>query len=96
LFPLTANITAARLSTANEDSKTLDLYVIIPCSGHASLIINELMAEEGIQEAKYAFPYKFTVKYDEQKTNPEKILNAQIFKEFRASTKEFTEEEIWG
>ena len=95
IFPLTANFAAARASTANEYSETLDLYVIIPCSGHASLIINELMQEEGVQEVKYTFPYKFTTKYDADITNPQKILETEIFKEFKASTTEFTEEEIW-
>lgn len=95
IFPLTANFAAARASTANEYSETLELYVIIPCSGHASLIINELMQEDGVQEVRYSFPYKFTTKYDGNITNPEKILEAEIFKEFRASLTEFSEEEIW-
>jgi copper chaperone CopZ len=86
IFPLTANFASARASTANENSETVELYVIIPCSGHASLIINELMQEEGVQEAKYTFPYKFITKYDGDITNPEKILEAEIFKEFKAST----------
>jgi copper chaperone CopZ len=87
IFPLTANLASARTSTANEFSQTLELEVIIPCSGHASLIINELNQEEGVQETRYAFPYAFTVKYDEELTNPEKILEAEIFNEFPGTMK---------
>jgi len=87
IFPLTANFASARSSTANEFSKTLELEVIIPCSGHASLIINELNQEQGVQETKYTFPYKFMIKYDEDLTNPEQILEAEIFKEFPGTIK---------
>lgn len=84
IFPLTANLASASASTANEDSQTLELEVIIPCSGHAPLIINELNAEKGVQEVRYSFPYTFRLKYDAEETNPEKILGAEIFKEFPA------------
>jgi copper chaperone CopZ len=85
IFPLTANLASARTSTATENSASLELNVIIPCAGHAPLIINELNQEKGIQEVKYTFPYKFVIKYDDEITNPEKIVEAQIFKEFPAT-----------
>ena len=84
IFPLTANFASASTSTATEESKSLELEVIIPCSGHAPLIINELNAEPGVQEVRYNFPYTFRVKYDGEETNPEKILEAEIFEEFPA------------
>ena len=87
IFPLTANLASASASTATEDSKTLELEVTIPCSGHAPLIINELNTERGIQEVRYSFPYTFRVKYDGEETNPEEILSAEIFKEFPAQKK---------
>lgn len=85
IFPLTANLASARLSTATDDSATLELNVVIPCAGHAPLIIDEINKEEGVQEVKYTFPYKFVVKYDDAITNPENILEADIFNDFPSS-----------
>lgn len=85
IFPLTANLASARSSLATEDSLSLELNVVIPCSGHAPLIINELKKEEGVQDVRYTFPYKFVVKYDGDVTNTNKIMQANIFKEFPAS-----------
>jgi copper chaperone CopZ len=85
IFPLTANLASARTSTATEDSATLQLSVIIPCAGHAPLIINEVNQVDGVQEVRYNFPARFTVKYDDTITSPEKILQAPIFQEFPAT-----------
>ncbi len=82
IFPLSANLGSASSSTSNEYSKTLNLDVVIPCSGHAPLIINDLNQMQGVQEVKYTFPYKFVVKYDENVTNSTNILSAEIFEEF--------------
>ena len=85
IFPLSANFVSAGSSSANEDSGVVELEVIIPCSGHAPLIINEVSQEEGVQEVKYSFPYSFTVKFDKDVTSPDKILLADIFDEFEGS-----------
>ena len=84
IFPLTANLASARTSTANEYSQTLELEVVIPCSGHAPLIISELNQEVGVQDVRYTFPYKFVVWYDAEVTSPSQILDASIFTEFPA------------
>ncbi|PIQ69884.1 hypothetical protein COV89_03390 [Candidatus Shapirobacteria bacterium CG11_big_fil_rev_8_21_14_0_20_40_12] len=91
IFPAVANSKVDRnlmVLGSGENSKTLNLQVKIPCSGHAPLIIEELGKEKGVIKSKFVFPDIFEVSYDPQKTDLEKILQAEIFKSFPVSLKE--------
>lgn len=62
----------------------LKLSVQIPCSGHASLIIDEIKKNCDVQSVKFSLPDTFDIKYDPKKTTPEQIASLEIFKTYKA------------
>lgn len=91
VFPLTANISgrATKNSMATFDSSlnqaSLTLKVDIPCSGHASLITDELKKIDGVGEVKFRLPNYFDITYDSAKTSEQKITSLEIFNEYKAT-----------
>lgn len=65
----------------------LSIQVQVPCSGHASLIIDEIKKNSAVQSVAFSLPNTFRIKYDPLKTTPEKILSLEIFKTFPATLK---------
>ena len=74
----------------NRDNQSLDklskltLQVNIPCPGHASLIISELL-KAGISNVNFKFPNYFDVYYNPSKISKVQILKLNTFKEYSAS-----------
>ena len=83
VFPLLANVGSS--SPANANLASIRLKVEIPCSGHASLITQELKSVNGVEEVKFALPNIFDVKYDAAKTTKQQILALEVFKTYKAS-----------
>lgn len=63
---------------------TLSINVKIPCSGHSSLIIDELKKDSGVEFVKFKLPDNFEIAYDPRITSPEKITSLEIFKTYEA------------
>lgn len=83
ILPFAANL--GLNSGQTESSGELSLQVDIPCSGHASLIIDELKTIEGVASVKFSSPNLFSVSYDPQKTSSQKMLSLAIFKSYPAT-----------
>jgi len=62
----------------------LSIKVDIPCSGHASLIIDEVRKNSDVDSVTYSTPDKFDIKYDPGKITPEAITSLEIFKTYPA------------
>ncbi|MHB9034722.1 MAG: hypothetical protein ACYC6L_16945 [Anaerolineae bacterium] len=75
---------AGQVSTQPIASETAVLQVSIPCSGHASLITNDLLKQQGVLKVQYDLPDRFSVDYNPNLTSPATLLQAEIFKEFPA------------
>ena len=96
IFPLVANISlpsAGSLVAAAETENltgisSLKLKVDIPCSGHAPLISQELKSITGVVDVQFSFPNIFNVKYDSTKTSKEQILSLEVFKTYKATLAE--------
>ncbi|MBM3208915.1 hypothetical protein FJZ40_01320 [Candidatus Shapirobacteria bacterium] len=87
IFPATANFnrqTAGTLSAPNQ-IKEIALKVEIPCSGHASLITEELKKNKGVQGVAFELPNIFRITYETTITNHDEILGLEIFKSFKPS-----------
>jgi C4-dicarboxylate transporter len=86
VFPMLANFSLIDASPAALDAETasLKLEVNIPCSGHATLISDELKTIHGISAVKFLLPNDFLVTYDPSKTSADEILSLSVFKEFPA------------
>lgn len=69
----------------NNNLSELSLDVQIPCSGHAPLIIDEIKKNCDVQSVTFSTPNTFDIKYDPQKTTPEKIAALDIFKTYKAT-----------
>jgi copper chaperone CopZ len=67
-----------------ENQSELTIKVSIPCEGHVSLISSELKKLDGVSTVTYLGAFKFKINYDSAKISKEKILNAEIFKEYSA------------
>ena len=81
-----ANINGRYLGDTTEDN-LLILKVAIPCSGHASLIIDELKKIEGVDEVIFKQPNAFEIKYKPNKLKEDNILKIEIFNQFKAIKK---------
>jgi hypothetical protein len=68
----------------NNQLSEIVLQVSIPCEGHVSLITSEVGKLAGVEKVEYLGLFKFKIYYDEAKTSKEKILGADIFKEYAA------------
>lgn len=90
IFPAAANLHATQKNITTQQTSQLEkltLEVNIPCSGHASLIIDELGKTNGIINVSYKIPKNFIITYDPKSTSPTSITSLEIFKEFKAKTK---------
>jgi copper chaperone CopZ len=89
VFPLVASATLAGATGAAvtnlQGMQTVTIKVAIPCEGHASLIVGELKKVSGVTNVQYIPSSTFKVYYDVSKTTKEKILNLDIFKEYKAT-----------
>lgn len=71
------------IENQNNNSK-ITLQVDIPCSGHVSLIDNELRNNNGIIDIKFEDPNIFTIIYNKNFIKEEEILNLKLFQTFKA------------
>jgi hypothetical protein len=62
----------------------LTLQVDIPCSGHASLITQELYTLNGVTNVEYRTGHYFDTTYDSSLTNQEEILALDVFDTYPA------------
>lgn len=86
VFPLTANITPTSI-TGNIISPVgskVTLEISIPCSGHASLIKDELAKLDGIRSVTFRSPNLFDVAYDSDVVSESQILKLDIFNTYKA------------
>jgi hypothetical protein len=87
VFPLTANINLRAKENINivgqSNLSKITLKVLVPCSGHAPLIIDEVRKIKGVIDVKFRFPNLFDVTYSKEVTE-DQILNSEIFKSFKA------------
>jgi hypothetical protein len=81
-FQKTPNVSQKVLGEEKNNLSELSIKVDIPCSGHASLIIDEIKKNCNIDSITYSTPDKFEIKYDPKKTTPEKITSLEIFKTY--------------
>lgn len=86
IFPRVANLSYGRNTVLSQTGNIsqVTIQVQIPCSGHAPLIIDELKKLPGIGEIKFQMPNRFAVNYDSSKTDPGKIVSAEIFRSYPA------------
>jgi hypothetical protein len=87
VFPAMANINSANVPNVKEYNANLSIVVEIPCSGHASLIVDELKKNSGVGQVIFKMPNIFNIKYDPAKTSSESIFSTEIFKTYRARLK---------
>ncbi|MFA6889152.1 MAG: hypothetical protein WC254_06675 [Candidatus Woesearchaeota archaeon] len=90
VFPYTANINFGNGligSTVASDiaTDTLSIAVDIPCTGHASLIKQDIMALTGVSNVEFKSPNIFTVSYDAAKVSQQQILALEIFQSYAAT-----------
>lgn len=75
------------LTIQNNLPKTITLAVQIPCAGHTPLIASELKKIVGVTSISSPSWNTFKVNFDPTKTTLEKILGAEIFKDYPATLK---------
>jgi hypothetical protein len=63
----------------------LALSVQIPCSGHASLIMDEIRKNYPINSIEFKLPNIFIIKYDPTEVTPREITSLDIFKTYKAT-----------
>jgi hypothetical protein len=85
ILPALANINSENVVNQEEYAADLSINVQIPCTGHASLIIDELKKDSGVDFVQFRIPDIFEIKYDPNKTSPEKIVSLEIFKTYKAT-----------
>jgi hypothetical protein len=90
VFPYAANATSNQDITGaavglQKESSIIVLKVDIPCPGHAPLITDELKKLQGIGDIKFSLPNQFEISYDNSIASKQKILELEIFKEFKAT-----------
>lgn len=81
IFPAVANMNAGQAAVSDA---AVTLSVALPCSGHAPLITQDLLAQSGVTSVKFQLENRFIVSYDPQKVTVEQIMERPIFKEFKA------------
>lgn len=95
VFPAAANSVQAQPAQAvsraageTAATRTLEVAVALPCSGHAPLVTDALTSQDGIVHAGYFYPDRFTIEYDPAVLSSEDILQLEIFEEFPAALAE--------
>ncbi|MFA5392396.1 MAG: hypothetical protein WC306_01730 [Candidatus Paceibacterota bacterium] len=84
VIPILVNASSNNTINQENNLANASITVQIPCSGHASLIINELKKDSGVGLITFEMPNIFKIKYDPKKTSPEKIVSLEIFKIYKA------------
>jgi hypothetical protein len=87
VFPALANINSGDVLDKEKYNANLSISVEIPCSGHASLVIDELKKNDGVGQVLFKMPNIFDLQYNPAKTSPEKILLSEIFGTYKATRK---------
>ncbi len=82
VFPVMANINSENIDNIDQFPK-LSISVDIPCTGHASLIMDELKKDQGIKNIIFKSPNIFEINYDSGQTSPQKIASIEIFKIYK-------------
>ncbi|MFZ2038861.1 MAG: hypothetical protein WAV11_02905 [Minisyncoccia bacterium] len=89
VIPSLTNISFASGSgqTASNYSQTMSINVEIPCSGHASLIIDEIKKNfpASVQSIKFKLPGTFIIEYNPIEVTPGKITSLEIFETYKAT-----------
>lgn len=62
----------------------LSLEIQLPCTGHATLISDEIKQNFQIENITFNEPNVFSIIYDPTKTSPDKILESKIFQTYPA------------
>lgn len=83
-FPWVANQNGKSTELQGVSLSEMKVKVGIPCSGHASLIVDELK-KSGVTEVTYNTPDEFDIKYNQEKISKEDILGLAILKEFKTT-----------
>lgn len=89
IFPVAANMVVDETPTGNFAAMQLEeftLKVDIPCSGHASLITQELYTLDGVTNVKYILPNIYDITYDTTLTSEEEIQSLGIFDTYACET----------
>ncbi|MFH0832350.1 MAG: cation transporter [Candidatus Aenigmatarchaeota archaeon] len=84
IFPLLANVSLSASGVYAIGADSIRLEVDIPCPGHAPLISSELKTIDGVTGVQFSFPNIFDVSYDSAKTDRQKMLSLDVFKEYPA------------
>src|SRR3989344_973190 len=74
IFPLAASNLSGKAIEQGDEILILKMEKL-PCSGHASLVIDELSKVEGIKSVKFRMPNYFDVSYDKDECSESEILN---------------------
>lgn len=85
VFPAVANVKSSGSSEYAGQPADFAIQVDIPCTGHATLITDEIKKDPDVISVKFEAPSVFQIKYDPGKTSPEKIASLEIFREFGAT-----------
>jgi len=89
IFPLFNNYYFQKTSVVSANQNSVDqilvLEVQIPCSGHASLIDNELRKNNGISKVQFKNPDIFQISYNKNIISESQIMALDLFKEFKAT-----------
>jgi hypothetical protein len=85
VFPALANMKSGGEISYKNNLDSLSIEVQIPCSGHAPLVIDELKNNAYVESVKFHLPNVFEIKYDPDKTSPEKITSLEIFDTYKAT-----------
>ncbi len=81
---VSTGITNAEIANASS-LNTIILNVAIPCPGHAFLITTDLKNLVGVLKVEYSPMKTFKIYYDKSKITKQKILDLDIFKEYKAT-----------
>ncbi|VVB76166.1 Uncharacterised protein [Candidatus Tiddalikarchaeum anstoanum] len=84
VFPFAANINSVKAGYL-VNAQNITLKVEIPCSGHASLIMDELKAINGVDNVYFVSPNIFQIQYETNMTSTSEILNLDIFNTYEAN-----------
>jgi hypothetical protein len=83
--PVSKGIAASEVLGDAANLAELSMEVQIPCSGHATLIMDEIRKNYAVDSIKFKLPNTFQVKYDPREVSPEKIAALEIFKTYPAT-----------
>lgn len=88
IFPMVANLnfkSKRPIVLAEKNQSFVTLKVVIPCPGHAPLIVGELREIGGIRDVRFRFPNYFDVQFEENEVSLKEILGIEVFKTYPAT-----------